>query len=247
MAWCSSRYTPLHYTLILMALYTQRWMNELTFIVNDKIVNWLILWDDWLNPLVCLLAACFMSFVWCQQLLFLHAWCSVCLSLMWCDPFSPLSFKFLCVMLLIHRYVIWCCIFLNWPYLCVTNCVPHKTSYICGQTISLWDWCRKNRYTWNKYKICIFFHSNPPQLSCTLYTHLKSHKPVTECIQRKCVSVSSHVPLDAFITLKSVTCEGRWIQGLADHHTAHCHLLGSASPSWQNKLICDSIWNVLPA
>jgi hypothetical protein len=27
----------------------------------------------------------------------------------------------------------------------------------------------------------------------------------------------------------------------------HCHLLGTASPSWQNELICDSIWNKLCA
>jgi hypothetical protein len=29
-------------------------MTELIFIVNKKIVNLLSLWDDWLNPLVCL-------------------------------------------------------------------------------------------------------------------------------------------------------------------------------------------------
>jgi hypothetical protein len=74
---------------------------------------------------------------------------SVSLSLMW-HPFSPLSLEFLCLMLLIHRDVMWRCIFSNWPYLCVTNCVPPKSSYSCGQTISFWDWCRKNRCTWNK-------------------------------------------------------------------------------------------------
>jgi hypothetical protein len=74
----------------------------------------------------------------------------VCLSLMWRDSFSPLLSDILCVMLLICRYVIWCCILSNWPYVCVTNCVPPKTSYICGQTIIFWDWCRKNRYTGNK-------------------------------------------------------------------------------------------------
>jgi hypothetical protein len=63
-------------------------------------------------------------------------------------------------------------------------------------------------------------------------------------IQRKCVSVSSHVPLDALITVISVTVRADEYSGWL---SPHCHLLGSASPSWQNELICDSIWNKLCA